>query len=92
MHSAVAGASLDAQARRYFGVVGYDWQELEREQRDRADQITWQLGITWLVIGVVGGVVVVLLGRPDRLVGSLIWILIGLFIFLASRSRRRRRR
>jgi hypothetical protein len=51
-----------------------------------------QLGIIWLVIGFVRGAVVVLLGRPERLVGSLIWIVIELILFLVSRSRRRRRR
>jgi hypothetical protein len=88
MHSAIAGAWLmPRKALLWRG--GYDWQQLEREQRAKAGQITWQLGITWIVIGVVGGVGVVLLGRPDRLVGSLIWILIGLILFLGSRSRRR---
>ena len=64
----------------------YGWKQIEREQEDRATRNLRPLAIGWMAIGLVGSVVALLTGHPDKVVGSLGWFAIGLVWYLGSRQ------
>lgn len=65
--------------------MGYDWKQLERDENRRGSQALRPLRITWIVIGLVGGVVAAVTGHPEKLPGLIIWLLVGSGLYLATR-------
>lgn len=75
--------------------VPFDWKRLERDDQERDYRAALVLGISWTAIGTVGTLVLVAIGRTDKLLSSVIFVLVGLLglaIALSVRRRDRKRR
>jgi len=74
--------------------MGFDWEKLDRDQRERDARLTPVLGALWLAGGVVMLAVGFLTGHLSRgLVSSLFWIVLGggtLAVGMGLRKRSRR--
>jgi uncharacterized membrane protein YhaH (DUF805 family) len=71
--------------------VAFDWKKLEREENERQLQVARSMGISWLVIGVVGPVVVFLITGSVDWVNAAIFLVIGLALFVPAAVVMRRR-
>jgi uncharacterized membrane protein YuzA (DUF378 family) len=75
--------------------VPFDWKRLERDDQERDYRAALVLGVSWTAIGTVGTLVLVVIGRTDRLLSSVFFLLVGLLglaIALTVRRRDRKRR
>ena len=68
-----------------------DWEKINREDRQRHDQLAWQLGWVFTSIAIVTGVVNILIGRGDRALFSAANLLIGLTLLVIGYRARRRK-
>jgi hypothetical protein len=71
--------------------VSFDWQGLERRERERNDRLAFQLGLGWAGLGVGGLVIVLLTGQDRLLVGGVFWLVIGAVLVAVAYPRSSRR-
>ena len=70
------------------------WDKLASDDEQRWSRLSLTFGITWTAVGAIGTVIVLAIGRPDKIFGGIIMMLTGLLILgpaLIARGRRRRR-
>lgn len=69
-----------------------DWESIEKSDSERWLRLGFQMGVTWTVVGVLGVVVVVLVGRPERWDAGVVIAAIGVSVLVSVAAARRARR
>lgn len=66
--------------------MAYDWNKIEQEQQLLTARKLRSLGISWLAIGVIGGLIALMTGHPDKLIGLPVWFGIGWCFYFGTRK------
>ena len=71
--------------------MGFDWKKLESDEADRHNRLAWTMGLAWVVIGLVGPAIGFLVTGTYDWVNALLWLALGLVVFVPAAVARRRR-
>ena len=58
--------------------MAYDWKRLEREDDERSDYAARNVGLSFVILGIIGPVVGFLITGSYNWASALIWIVLGL--------------
>lgn len=68
----------------YRDAVGYDWKKLERDEAEQHDRTARSMGLSYIVIGLIGPAVGFLITGSFEWVSGVVWLVIGLVAFVPA--------